>query len=159
MANKVQFKHFYGKKATWNNNLESEKWISSIVFGKIWNDESKKWEYKICAGKDDTHDKYYVYEIASLAEIKELEEKIKNISTLVDIDDESGSFTSSKFRDALENYIADSQTIANINDAITDINDAISNLDVSVNDITNYVHEHIEWIEKFEENDHDWVIE
>ena len=56
MANKIQFSHFCGTEAKWNDNISSNKWDNMLVFGKIWTLDNV-WVYRIFAGKVYINDK------------------------------------------------------------------------------------------------------
>ena len=83
MENKIQFKHFLGNLNTWESKVSSNKWVNSIVFGKIW--DSSVWIYKIYAGDISVNNinVKYVYDIPSKEQITNIENTLNEVSTNV----------------------------------------------------------------------------
>lgn len=158
MSNQVKFKHFVGTISAWQSKLESDDWKDSIVFAKVWENISKDpfaedksvCTYKICAGKSskDLDGKYFVYEFPSFEDLKELEDHIKSISDMIAIDEETGTFSSETFVEALnksiEDYLPNSQVIQSIDYILKEFADDIDNLKFNINNIT----QHISWKEE-----------
>ena len=74
MANKIQFSHFCGTEAKWNDNISNNKWDNMLVFGKIWTLDNV-WVYRIFAGKvyiDDEESIDYLYNVADADQLQDV---------------------------------------------------------------------------------------
>ena len=126
--NKIQFKRFCGTNTSWESRVSSSKWNDSVVFGRIWNTQNKKWECKIYAGhvEDSSANITFLYDIPSVQELKEIE-------NLIHINTDTSSFDNQTFIEAIQRVIDNYVNLDEINNrlvlhdtSINIINDSIS---------------------------------
>lgn len=152
MMNRIQFKHFLGSFTKWKQNIAQKKWYNALVFGKVWmnEDETPTWAYKIYAGNVsvDSSTIDYIYEVPTKQQIDNIEQSIKDIQNLINIDNDSSRFTNQNFVNAIQ-YVVD-DVIHDISVNIDNILDHLQVIDSSIHNIDSSVQSH--------ENCLNWVI-
>lgn len=128
MANKIQFSHFCGTEAKWNDNISSNKWDNMLVFGKIWA-STGGWVYKIFAGKvyiNNEESIDYLYNVADADQLQEVYNQV--VSQGLDISDIINRLNTLDTSVGLLNTSVDllNSSVNSINERVTTIENRIS---------------------------------
>lgn len=130
MVNKIKFSHFCGTESKWTDNINSNKWDNTLVFGKIWTDTSG-WVYKIYAGKvyvESSEPISYLYDVADANKLEQLKQ------------------------DVIQQRLSINEIIRRLNNIDTSINglkNDVFNINSLINNIDNrvtFIENKIEWI-------------